>query len=249
MTLTDLLIYTTILIAGLIHGLLGIGFPMVATPLVALGSDVRSAIVSLLLPTLGINLVNVIRGGHWRDSIGRYWLLALFGALGSLVGTQLLVTTDPAPYKVLLAFMILMYLNMHRLGIHMGWVSHHIHTACVLFGLLGGLLAGTVNVMLPALIIFSLEVHLTPVVSVQLFNFCFMLGKLSQGAILVNHGLVGPTQIKASLVLVVLALASLAMGIHFRDRINPDIFRNVLRKVLAIIAVLLLLQYFKDILS
>lgn len=244
MALTDLFIYTAIVIAGLIHGLLGIGFPMVATPMIALVDDVRNAIVILLLPTLAINLVNVVRGGRWRESIGRYWPLALFGALGSIVGTHLLATTNPAPYKLLLGAMILLYLNIHRLGFRMGWISHHLFTASILFGFAGGMLAGTVNVMLPALIIFSLELQLSRRVSIQLFNFCFMAGKVSQGAILLHHDLVAPDQLRTSLLLVLLAVAALTLGIHFRDRINPESYRWWLKKILAFIAVLLFVQYF-----
>ena len=38
------------LLAGLIHGTLGLGFPLVATPLLALFTDVRTAILITLLP-------------------------------------------------------------------------------------------------------------------------------------------------------------------------------------------------------
>lgn len=248
MLLTDLIIYATVVIAGLVHGLLGIGFPMVATPIIALVGDVRSAVVLLLLPTLAINLVNVIRGGHWHDSIGRFWPLALFGAVGSLFGTHLLATTNPAPYNLLLGAMILLYLNHHRLGIRLGWIPHHIFAACALFGFLGGLLAGTVNVMLPALIIFSLELKLKPLVSIQMFNFCFMIGKLSQGVILIHHGLLNPSLAKSSLVLVLLALTALMTGIFFRDRIDPATYRRWLKRALVFIAVLLFVKYIKSVL-
>jgi hypothetical protein len=48
MAVMDLTAYIIIAFCALIHGILGLGFPMLATPLLALGSDVRTAIVLLL---------------------------------------------------------------------------------------------------------------------------------------------------------------------------------------------------------
>lgn len=236
--------YAVVCMSALAHGILGLGFAMLATPLLALLGDVRSAIVLLLLPTLAINIVNVIHGGHWRESIGRFWPLALFGGIGSLLGTQLLVLTDPAPYKLLLAGMIAVYLNVHRLGIRLQWVQRHVIIASALFGLIGGVLAGTVNVMVPALIIFALEMRLSPLVTVQLFNFSFFFGKLAQGAVLTAHGYLDGGHLVTALPLVTLALAGLAVGMRFRRRLSVDLYRKWLRRVLAAISVLLVLQYF-----
>jgi uncharacterized protein len=243
MPLGDITTYAIIVFSAFVHGLLGVGFPLLATPLLALTSDVRSAVVLLLLPTMALNVVNVIHGGHWRESIGRFWPLALFGAIGSLVGTQLLVLTDPAPYKLLLAAMIAVYLNIHRLGIRLHWIRHHVILASVLFGLFGGLLAGTVNVMVPALIIFALEMHLTPLITVQVFNFCFFFGKLSQGAVLASHGYLDGPQILSAIPHVGAALLALAVGIRYRKRIETEVYRRWLRRILTIITLLLILQY------
>lgn len=243
MVQVDLITYIIIFLSALVHGLLGLGFPMLATPLLTLTSDVRSAIVLLLLPTLAVNVVNVVRGGHWAESIGKFWPLALFGAAGSLLGTQLLVLTDPHPYKLLMALMIFVYLNIHRLGLRMKWIRRHVLAASAIFGLVGGLLAGTVNVMLPALIIFALEMRLTPLVTVQIFNFSFFFGKMSQAAVLSTHGYLGPPQLAASVPFVCIALVALFLGIRFRERIAADTYRLWLKRVLAAIAALLVLQY------
>lgn len=243
MELTDIITYGVIFLAGLVHGLLGLGFPLLATPLLSLISDVRSVIVLLLLPTLVINVVVVIRGGQWRQSIGRFWPLALFGAAGSLVGTQLLVVTDPAPYKLLMAVMILVYLNSHRLGISLGWIRRHVLFASAVFGLIAGFLAGTVNVMLPPLIIFALEMQLPPLVAVQVFNFCFFSGKTSQATVLFSHGYLDGPHFIAAIPVICTALVALLLGMRYRERIQAELYRKWLRRILAVIAILLALQY------
>lgn len=243
MVFMEVAAYIIIIFSALVHGLLGLGFPMLATPLLALSSDVRTAIVLLLWPTLAINAVNVIRGGHWRESIGRYWPLAVFGAIGSLLGTQLLVMTHPAPFKLVMAVMILIYLNIERLGIRLRWVRRHVLWACAIFGLLGGLLAGTVNVMLPALIIFALEMKLTPLVTVQIFNFSFLFGKISQGAVLASHGYLTISHFISALPFILVALIALGVGIQYRERIKKEVYRQWLKWILAGIAIVLIVQY------
>jgi uncharacterized membrane protein YfcA len=242
-TAVYLLLALIVSAAGLVHGALGLGFPMIATPLVAMLTDVRSAILIVLAPTLAINVVNILRGGRWGQSIGRFWPLAAYAGLGSVAGSQLLVVSDPAPYKLLLAAMILLYLNVNRLGLPMAWVRAHPRRATAVFGCLGGFLAGTVNVMVPVLIIFSLELGLAPVVMIQVFNFCFLVGKLAQAAVLAHAGVLTATVVTASLPLLAIAVASLLTGMALRDRFDPETYRRWLKRVLLAIAVMLIAQF------
>ena len=73
-------------VAGLVHGTLGLGFPLIATPLLARFMDVRSAILITLLPTATVNIASILRGGHWEESIGQFWPLGLYSMLGGAIG-------------------------------------------------------------------------------------------------------------------------------------------------------------------
>jgi uncharacterized membrane protein YfcA len=232
-----------VLFAGMVHGTLGIGFPLVATPLIATLTDVRSAMIMLLLPTLCINVANIVRGGNWGQSIGRFWPLALWGAVGSIAGTRLVVATDPSPYRLLLAGAILLYLNVDRFGMRMNWIRRRPRLSLAVFGLTGGLLAGTVNVMLPALVIFALEMGLSPTAMVQTFNFCFLFGKISQGSVFAVSGLLSPHTLLATTPLAAAALAALAVGMTLRDRLDAETYRGWLRKILFLLSLLLVGQF------
>ena len=64
-----------VVVAGLIHGALGFGFPFVATPLMAIVTDMRTAVVTLVLPTLAMTVVNIVTAGSILPSSsgsGRY---------------------------------------------------------------------------------------------------------------------------------------------------------------------------------
>ena len=51
-------IYAAMLAAGLVQGMFGFGFPIIATPLTVLVTDVKTAIVLNMLPTLTLNLAS-----------------------------------------------------------------------------------------------------------------------------------------------------------------------------------------------
>lgn len=228
---------------GLVHGTLGIGFPLLATPLLALFTDVRTAVLVLLIPTMAINVASILKGGGWRISIGGHWPLAVYAVVGTVLGTRLLIQTDPAPYKLLMAAVLLLYLNVHRFGIRMAWVQRYRWTAFAVFGMAAGLLAGTVNAMLPALIIYALEIGLRPTAMVQVFNFCFLTGKITQAATFGVAGLFTRPVIVESLPLAAIALIALTVGMALRSRIPEATYRQWLRKALFGIAVLLAGQF------
>ena len=232
------------LVAGFMHGTLGLGFPMLSTPLLAIMMDIRSAILLTLVPTVTANLISIWRGGRWSESIGRYWPLAVMIPLGTLLGTWLLVSIDPAPFRLLLAAAIVLHLSNNRIrGIHLAWVRTHTGLAYLLFGLAAGFLAGTVNVMVPLLIIFALEVGMAPVAMVQVFNLCFLAGKTAQIGAFVYAGLFTWPLVVVTFPMALGAAGMLLVGMRIRERVDAETYRGWLRKVLVAMALILVIQY------
>jgi uncharacterized membrane protein YfcA len=245
-SLTTLAFFTAIILfAGLVHGTLGLGFPLIATPLLALFVDVRSAILITLLPTVVVNVASILRGGKWRDSIGRYWPLGMYALIGSVVGTSFIVVSDPAPFKLLLAALIFLYLGSDWLGnFQMPWVAGHRGWSMMIFGLIAGISAGSTNVMVPILIVFALEMGLRTTAMVQVFNMCFLAGKVAQMAVFSGAGLLGSQLLISTAPFALVALAALAVGMVLRRRISGDSYRTVIKWVLFAVALILVGQYF-----
>ena len=238
-------IMAIMLLGGVAHGALGLGFSVLATALLALMVDMRSAIIVTLFPTIVINILSILRGGNWSQSIGRYWPLAVYAVVGSLIGTQLLLRLDPEPFKLLLAAVILLYLYLQRPGgLGVPALPGSPHLAMGLFGLVAGVLAGTVNVMVPVLIIWALELGLVATAMVQVFNLCFLAGKLSQAAMFGAVGMLGGDLLLALLPAVGASAAGLWLGMRARTHISEAHYRRLLRWVMALFALLLILDYF-----
>jgi hypothetical protein len=238
--------FTAILfMAGLVHGTLGLGFPLVATPLLALFVDVRSAILITLLPTAAVNIASIVRGGHWSDSIGRFWPLGVYALIGGFAGSTLIVIGDPAPFKLVLAGLIMLYLGSGWLGnFRMAWVARNPGLSMLVFGLVAGVSAGSTNVMVPILIIYALEMGLQTTAMVQVFNMCFLAGKVSQIAVFTAAGMLTSKSLLLTVPLAAVALVALILGMTFRGRISGDAFRTIIKWVLFVIALVLIGQYF-----
>lgn len=233
-----------ILLAGLLQGALGFGFPFVATPLVAMVTDMRTAIIIVLLPTVATICVTLFTSGPLRATLARFWMMPLYMILGSAAGTWVFVSEPDAPYTLVLALLTLIYLNLDRLG-RTEWplLRRHERVFAPLSGIAAGVFEGTANVAAPPLIIFYLSLGLTPVMLVQALNICFLVGKTTQFTVLATRGGVGTDEWLATLPFVAIGVAGSLAGVRIRNRIDAAAFRLWVKRALFAIALGLLGQY------
>jgi len=233
-----------IVLAGLIHGALGFGFPFVATPLIAMVSDMRTAIFTVLVPTLAAVAVNIAMSGSLRTVLARFWMMPVYAIVGSFIGTTLFVMMPRFPYALLLALAIFVYLNLDRLGLgELPVVGRHERAFAPLSGIAAGFFEGTANVAAPPLIIFYLALGLAPAALVQALNICFLVGKLIQFTVLTTRGGITLAQWATTLPLAVVAAGALIFGLRIRHRINAQTFRVWVKRFLLATALVLLGQF------
>jgi uncharacterized protein len=230
-------------LSGAMQGALGLGFPTVATPLIALVTDIRTAIILVLLPCLATVVLNLFRGGPLGPVLARFWMMPFYMLLGAAVGTRLFVAYPGFPYALLLAAMIFVYLNLDRLG-RTEWpaIARRPHAYAALFGVVAGMSEGTANVAAPPLIVYFLAVGATPLVLVQALNLCFFTGKTTQFTTLATAGGVEAVQWLMTLPLAGVAAFAALAGIRIRSRIDADTYRRWLKGALFAMAILLTVQ-------
>ena len=238
-------VFAVMLFAGLIHGTLGLGFPMVATPILAAMMDVRSAILITLLPTMAVNIVSIAKSQSSLESTRYFFPLVLFALLGSLVGSSILATTDPAPFRIVLAALILLYL-WGNLRIPKQWLADNSLLAMALFGLTAGIAAGTTNVMVAILIIYLLSLETPRSSMVPVLNSCFLVGKVSQIVVLAIAGLLGIGLVLETIPLALAAVVALLFGQRLQSRIQVSTYQAILRKLLLVLAIVLIYQFISE---
>ncbi len=233
-----------IVLSGFIQGALGFGFPFIATPMIAMVVDMRTAVIFVLLPTLATVVITLLTSGPLGPVMKRFWMMPVYATCGALAGTWLFVAAPAAPYQLLLALVIVVYLNLDRFT-RGEWPSIRRHERAFgpLAGTVAGLFEGTANVAAPPLIIYYLALGIAPALMVQAMQICFMVGKTTQFAVLTLHGGVSSGQWIATLPFCAIAVAAGIAGARMRDRIDAAMFRRWVKGALALIAVSLLAQY------
>lgn len=233
----------TMLLAGVTQGALGFGFPAISTPVLVLMTDVKTAIILNLLPNFTVNVISVVRGGHWQASLGRYWPVAVWVLVGSYFGARLLVVAPQQPIRVLLAIAILAYLYQGWLAhLDWTWLARKPRLSAAVFGLTGGFFSGTVNQSLPPLLIYFTLLGLEAQVMTQILNLCFLGGKVVQAGTLAIAGEIRLSQAAANVPLMLVALVGLYIGLRVQRRVSAATYKRILRYALFVIAAVLLWQ-------
>jgi uncharacterized membrane protein YfcA len=232
------------LVAGFAHGALGFGFPIVATPIVALAIDIKSAIGLLAPVTLVLTVITALRGVALASIVREFWFLPLATALGAWLGTRILLAMPPEPFLLILAGVILLYLNLDRVGHGSSELVQRLRAPFGLaFGFAAGICEAVANVAGPLLLIYFMLLGLAPAQIVQTLNLCFSLGKGAQTA---TWALSGELSARTWLVigaLVVPSVAALFAGMRVRQRIDAATYRRWLRGALWVMALALLVQF------
>ena len=237
-------VFLVLVLAGLVQGGLGLGFPIVATPLIAAVTDMRTAVILVLLPCLACVATNLLRSGPIRPVLADFWAMPLYMIVGSAAGTRVFIAFPAFPYTLLLAAMILFYLNLERLG-RTEWkpLKTHRRFFGMVFGVLAGASEGTANIAAPPLVIYYLALGVTPAMLVQGLNLCFLTGKATQFAMLASAGGVEAVQWLATLPLALAASVATVVGVNIRNRIDARTYRTWLKRALAAMALVLLGQF------
>ena len=234
--------------AALVHGAMGIGFPMVATPLIAVLMDVRLAIILTLLPTVVVNVASILGSKNPGPALRPYFNLFSSTLLGSVVGTMMLMQFDAGIFRVALAGLIILFLGIRLFGDHLSisqkvWTTPNNKPVMMLFGFVAGISAGTTNVMVAILIIYMFGLGLNRPQMIPVLNSCFLVGKLCQIVMLSYAGLISLTVVQLTIPLAGIALGALVLGRKVGERLPMASYHRILYALLFALAVMLVIQF------
>ena len=94
------LVAVTLLVAGLVKGVIGVGMPVVAFPLLSMLVDVQTAVMLLSVPLVLSNIPQALEGGLVPQTL-RSLAPVLVGMMpGVWIGVAVLLNVDPAAAKI-----------------------------------------------------------------------------------------------------------------------------------------------------
>jgi uncharacterized membrane protein YfcA len=215
-----------VLVAAFVKGAIGFGFPTLATPLLALVIDVKMAVVALIIPNIVMDGLQFARQGPSLAVVRRLAVLLAFGAVGTVLGTRLLVILPAHVVTVILGGVLLLFvlLNLARIAprVPPGWESR----LAPLVGLATGLVGGVTNVPGTPLVMWFFALGMDKPDFVRSVALSFVVYKLVQLAAVGYYGLLSATVLWMSVALTAVALAGFALGLTVQDRLDQTTFNR-----------------------
>lgn len=231
-----------VLWSSLVHGSIGFGFGMISTPLVALFTDIQTTITYMLIPTMVVNIVSILSEGKFFEALKKFWFIILLMVIGSALGTVLLVYTNSEYFKLLLAFIIFIYLLQSVVKFNATFISKYPKTSTYGLGLFGGVLSGLTNIVAPLMIMYTLELKYSKKDTIQLSNLCFLFTKIGQLIVFLSFGTFTLQAFEISIFSVLVVFLGMFLGIKIKKGIDAKFYAKILKILLFIIALTLVVQ-------
>jgi len=240
--LTQLLVGAALLLAAFVKGASGMGFPLIATPTVALLLDIRVAITILIIPNLVMDVTQVFRGGFPLPVLRRFGWLFVVTVVGVFLGTKVLVTLPLWALNLCLGAMVLVFVFSNWLHFEFIVPPRLEKSLNVPAGFISGFLNGMTNAAGPALAIYLYSLKLKKADFIKSISTIFIVTKLSQLVAVSTWNLFNPSTLGLSLGLTLFVLIGFRAGLKTQDRINQHNFNRGLLMLLFVIGITLIVR-------
>ena len=223
------------LAGGTVKGVVGIGLPLVALPVMANFIPIPKAMALLILPSFTTSVWQSFHGGLFTPSVKRFWPLLLGIGVGTAISVRMLATFNvTALYGILGAIVVVFASVLHRRLVFSvapraePWLAP---AAGVVSGLVGGLsmLFGTIYAM------YFSGLKLGKEALVAAISLANVWATLVLAFMMASYDLVGGTDLAASLLALIPAFGGVLLGTWLRRYINEPLFRKTLAMVLFLI--------------
>jgi uncharacterized membrane protein YfcA len=229
-------------VAAFVKGAVGFGFPLIATPLLALATDVRTAVALLLIPNIAMDGIQVARRPGILRALRRHAPLVVAGLVGTVVGTRFLVWVSTRGLLVTLGLSLLAFVTLSLARpswrIPAGWER----PLAPVVGLVAGIMGGLTNTPGVALTPYYYALGLAKAEFVRALSATFLAFKLVQLLTAWQVGLLDEGRAAASLVATVISLGAFWLGLQAQDRVPEGMFNRAVLALLALTSLAMLLR-------
>jgi hypothetical protein len=240
--LTTVLVGVALLFAAFVKGTSGMGFPLIATPMVTLLLDIRVAITILIIPNIVMDITQIFRGGFPYAAFRRFGWFFLLTVIGVFVGTKVLVTLPLWALNLGLGVMVLVFVVSSWLRCEFTISPRLEKILNPPAGFISGFINGLTNAAGPVLAIYLYSLKLEKREFIKSIATMFMVTKLSQLGAVSTWNLFNRSTLALSLVVTLFILLGFYAGLKTQDRINKETFSRWLLLLLFIVGVTLILR-------
>lgn len=243
MTTTQLLVVLAASLAGAtVKSVTGMGYPVLAVPLIALVLGVEDAVVLVALPNLGANLYLAWESRDVRGESRDLGRLVGFGIVGAVVGTVALVHLPEEPLLIVLALAIGVFVVNFFRRPDLALDPRTATRWAPAVGSVAGLLQGSIGVSGPVVATWVHGYRQPPRVFVHTVTVIFGVTGAAQIVVLALQGQFTADRLIAAGVAAVPVAVVTPLGVRLRDRLAGPTFERVVLAVLLVSALSLVVD-------
>jgi uncharacterized membrane protein YfcA len=239
---TTIIVGAMLLLAAFVKGTTGMGFPMIATPVVALLLDIKTAIVILIIPNLIMDATQIFRGSFSGAIFRRFKWLLLWTVVGVFLGTKVLVMLPAWILNLTLGITILAFVVWNLFRVEFEIAPRLERALSPVIGLVGGFVNGMTNAAGPVPAIYLYSLRLPKLEFIKSIATIFIITKLGQLVAVSTWNLFAPATLRLSLEVTLFVLVGFYLGLKTQDRVNQETFNRGLLVVLFVIGVVLIVR-------
>ena len=240
--MTTALVAAAAALAAVVKGMLGMGFPPVATPLITTLVGAQTAVVSVAIPGFLQNAVQAWGGrAHLRDIRSLTPLLAML-IVGSLLGAYLLTVLPVHLVTLLVGVSVMIYAGLALLRIEPVLPKRGTAALGAVTGFVAGVFGGATGTFAPILAVYLAatrpdKYRFTAVIALLLF-----VGQVPQLIGYATLGLFTRERLMLSAIMLPPAALGFALGTVIRSRVSQGAFAVVVRWALLLIGLRLVID-------
>ena len=224
----------SLIVAGFLKGVIGVGMPIVALPLLSLFIDVKSAAMLLTMPLIFSNLPQALEGGQTGRCLAQLMPVIFGMILGLFLGVRILLAVDASVAKMIAGLVLIGVGGVTLLAPMLQLQSRLVLPAGITFGFFGGILGGIAAMPGPLVFIFLLAKGLHGKAFTKEASLYLVVSAGLLAILLTASPQFSWLDVSVSMVAMVPIVLGMVIGQRMRDKIAPETFKTLV--LIAVIA-------------
>ncbi len=235
-------IFLIFVLASTVKGMIGMGLPMVAIPLLSLFMTPAEAAAIIVLPALVANAWQGVAGRAFFTLLRRLWPLFAGVLIGFGIGALALNATESPWAITLLGGVLITYALLGLFNLHFSVPSKAENLIAPVIGLINGIVSVMTAIFSVPALPYLDGLHLSRDEIVQALGMLFTLSTLALAAALTHGGILRASVALPSLAALAAMPIGLGLGQFIRARTHPAHFRKIFLSALLLLGAYLTLR-------
>ena len=236
-----IIIILALFVGGVVKGVLGMGMPVVAVPIIAGFLGVEHSVIVMTIPGIIFNGWLVWQQRKDSSEIPEMPRLLLSGAVGAALGAWVLHVANENFLSIALALWIGVYITIRFLHPHLTFSLTVRMKISPLVGALAGIFQGSMGICSPVLATYLNAVRLHPAAFVFAISAPFLILALTQFFSYLVLGMYDTQLFIESGLAVIPGIIAMPLGVRMRKHINRKIFDWMVLIMISLIGIKLVI--------